>query len=295
MSKAAAINKLNETELRLGIAGTSASWHQHHVASPTIYIGGLAMAHTERHILSIFEQYGTLTHVNLIRDPHTNQSKQFAFANYADARSAVLAVDNLNNAQFDGITLTVDHVDDYRMPTPAEAFDTTPTTAMTAVGDTHSGTPTDDSSAYPHNFTQLTKRPEVEEVERKRQFAVMARLENLRKRRRIEATNSTDQQHDGRHQRNQSRTTNDSGAEADEIAPIDASNSHHIEEQAHEDTITPRGNPSDLDHAQREARGSMSREEKRQHRIRKERRKAQRAAIRQARAERRAHRELQNR
>lgn len=261
MSKAAAITKLNERELELGIAGTDASWHQEYFASSTIYIGGLATTHTEKNILSIFEQYGTLIHVNLVRDPHTNKSKQYAFAIYADARSAVLAVDNLNAFEIDGSTLTVDHVNDYRTPQPPEAFDTTP--ASFSVADTHSGTPTDDSVAYPYTSTSGYHNLRHSEAERKRELAVMARLEKLRKRRRIGVTTSDDQP----------------------VIPTDAQNISSLPPQ---DART-----SSPDGAIRT--NNTSRDERRQRRIEKERRRAHRAAVRQARADRRAQRERQDR
>lgn len=41
-------------------------------------------------------RYGEVLEINLIRDKDTGKSKGFAFLRYADPRSAILAVDNLN-------------------------------------------------------------------------------------------------------------------------------------------------------------------------------------------------------
>lgn len=274
MSKSANINKMNETELEKGISGTIGSWHQHYVESPTIYIGGLATTHTEKHILSIFEQYGTLTHVNLVRDAHTKQSKQFAFANYADARSAVLAVDNLNAFQLDGSILSVDHVDDYRVPNPPEAFDTTP--VLTPMSDTHGGTPTDDSNANAPAFTNVP-RPAIVQIEadRKRELSVMARMEKFRKRRRIETITSDDQlpiassPPSSRTQQVVSQRNNEG-------------NAHNQNETAFISTLNPQAE-------------TVTQDAQRQHRVGRERRRAHRAAIRQARSERRMQRDRQSR
>lgn len=270
MSKAAAINKLNEEELQLGLAGTDGSWHEEYRTSPTIFIGGLATSHTEKDILSIFEQFGTLIHVNLVRDPQTQQSRRFAFANYADARSAVLAVDNLNAVEIDGSTLCVDHVRQYRMPQPCEAFDTTPTSL--AAPDTRSGTPTDDSVVISHKPTASSFIANQEKAEREREIAVMARLQELRKRRRIEATTAS----------NDHLTRSPDTPETPQAA------------QLHEGAISFHPNDSNDQIVNINEQGT-ERDERQQRRIEKERRKAHRAAIRQARAERRSQRERQNR
>jgi RNA-binding motif X-linked protein 2 len=48
------------------------------------------------------------------RDPNTGKPRGFAWLMYADQRSTVLAVDNLNGAQVLGRTLRVDHVLNYK-------------------------------------------------------------------------------------------------------------------------------------------------------------------------------------
>ena len=43
------VQKINERELELGIAGTSASWHAQYSKSAWIYVGNVDVALSERH------------------------------------------------------------------------------------------------------------------------------------------------------------------------------------------------------------------------------------------------------
>lgn len=128
MKKVEAIRKLNETELQLGIAGTPASWHEKYNKCHAIYVGGIPTEFTEGDLLAMFEQYGIVVHVNLVRDADTGKSRGFAFLKYHDPRSAVLAVDNFTGVQLAGRTLRVDHVEDYTVPEDGRpgTLDTTP-------------------------------------------------------------------------------------------------------------------------------------------------------------------------
>jgi RNA recognition motif. (a.k.a. RRM, RBD, or RNP domain) len=116
MNNVKAIQKANEEELKLGIAGGAGSWHARYAHSPVVYIGGIPKNVQEDDILTIFEQMGTVVHVNLVRDEKSGHSRGFAFVAYDDVRSAVIAVDNFNGVKLAGSTLCVDHVDDYKPP-----------------------------------------------------------------------------------------------------------------------------------------------------------------------------------
>eukprot|EP00171_Calliarthron_tuberculosum_P010697 IDg10697t1 len=124
MNNVESTRRLNSRELELGIAGTSASWHAQYANSPVVYIGGLRPNITDERILGVFEQYGVVEHLNIIRDEKTNEPRGFAFLAYADSRSAVLAVDNLNGAVLHDRTLRVDHVQDYKYPVGASGDST---------------------------------------------------------------------------------------------------------------------------------------------------------------------------
>ncbi|KAJ2889892.1 RNA-binding protein Cwf29, partial [Coemansia aciculifera] len=67
-------------------------------------------------VICVFSQYGEIVNVNLVRDKDTGKSKGYAFLQYEDQRSTILAVDNLNGAKVLGRVLRVDHVKSYRQP-----------------------------------------------------------------------------------------------------------------------------------------------------------------------------------
>jgi len=89
------IQNINEQELERGISGTSASWHSKYAQSSWVYVGNLDHSLTEGDVLCVLSQYGELEDIHLAREEDAGKSRGFAFAKYEDARSCVLAVDNL--------------------------------------------------------------------------------------------------------------------------------------------------------------------------------------------------------
>ncbi|CAO3658024.1 unnamed protein product [Rhizopus stolonifer] len=57
----------------------------------------------------IFFRYGEIVHILLAREEKTGKSKGFAFLQYEDQRSTILAVDNMGGANIVGRTIRVDH------------------------------------------------------------------------------------------------------------------------------------------------------------------------------------------
>ncbi|KAJ2815951.1 RNA-binding protein Cwf29 [Coemansia erecta] len=114
------IRRINEYEQRQGQSG-SASWHDDYKDSAYIFVGGLPYDLTEGDVICVFSQYGELVNINLVRDKETGKSKGFAFLQYEDQRSTVLAVDNFNGTKLLGRTLRVDHVKGYRQPKQGES------------------------------------------------------------------------------------------------------------------------------------------------------------------------------
>ncbi len=112
--------KATMREIESGM-GEEASWHARYKHSAYVYAGGLAFNMTEGDILAVFSQCGEVVDVNLVRDEEKGRSRGFAFICYADQRSTVLAVDNLNGATVVGRTIKVDHVDDYKMKNEDDA------------------------------------------------------------------------------------------------------------------------------------------------------------------------------
>ncbi|KAJ2705538.1 RNA-binding protein Cwf29 [Coemansia sp. IMI 203386] len=109
------IERINRNEARLG-TGSSGSWHDEYKDSAYIFTGGIPFDLTEGDVICIFSQFGEIVNINLVRDKDTGKSKGYAFLQYEDQRSTVLAVDNLNGAKVLGRTLRVDHVKNYRQP-----------------------------------------------------------------------------------------------------------------------------------------------------------------------------------
>ena len=110
------IEKINQQELDLGIAGTSASWHTQFANSAWCYLGNIDHQLTEGDILCIMSQFGEVEDIHLVRDEETGKSRGFAFLKYEDSRSCILAVDNLCGVLVLGRSLRVDHVEQYRLP-----------------------------------------------------------------------------------------------------------------------------------------------------------------------------------
>lgn len=73
----------------------------------SIYVGNLDFGATEDAVRSLFEQYGTVDRVSVIRDRDTGQSRGFAFVEMPDAAAAGRAIQALNGKDFSGRTLTV--------------------------------------------------------------------------------------------------------------------------------------------------------------------------------------------
>lgn len=103
------IQRINELELSRSDYTESASWHAQYKDTAWIFAGNLPFDLTEGDIICIFSQYGEIMNIELIRDKSTGKSKGFAFLQYEDQRSTVLAVDNLNGSKVLDRTLRVDH------------------------------------------------------------------------------------------------------------------------------------------------------------------------------------------
>jgi RNA-binding motif X-linked protein 2 len=108
------IQRINQKEAELGIAGGKGSWHDRYKDSAYIFVGGLDYELTEGDIICVFEQYGKVIDINLVRDKETGKSKGYAFLCYEDQRSTITAVDNFNGIRLSGRMIRVDHVAEYK-------------------------------------------------------------------------------------------------------------------------------------------------------------------------------------
>lgn len=109
--RAKEIQKFQEIELERGIFDTYQSFHNDFRDCPWIIARGLPFNLSEGDIATIFEQYGTIISMELVRDEKTGISRGTCIMAYEDPRSAVLAVDNLNGISLLGRTIAVDHQD----------------------------------------------------------------------------------------------------------------------------------------------------------------------------------------
>ena len=72
-----------------------------------IYVGNLARLVTEEKLRSLFEQYGNVTSVKLIKDKFSGQPKGFAFVEMPDNNEAQNAISSTNGQDLDGQRLRV--------------------------------------------------------------------------------------------------------------------------------------------------------------------------------------------
>lgn len=72
-----------------------------------IYVGNLNFSATEDEVRSMFEQYGTVTQVQLISDRETGRSRGFGFVEMANDAEAQAAIKALNGRAIGGRKLTV--------------------------------------------------------------------------------------------------------------------------------------------------------------------------------------------
>ncbi|GAB5590833.1 RNA-binding protein Cwf29 [Umbelopsis nana] len=102
------IQRINERESERGFS-ESGSWHAQYKDSSYIFVGGLPYDLSEGDIICIFSQYGEIINLNMPRNKDTGKTRGFAFLQYEDQRSTILAVDNLNGSKVLGRVLRVDH------------------------------------------------------------------------------------------------------------------------------------------------------------------------------------------
>src|SRR5688500_15679864 len=72
-----------------------------------IYVGGLPYAATDEQLNQIFSQYGEVASAKIIMDRDTGRSKGFGFVEMNDDEAARKAIADLQEAELDGRTLTV--------------------------------------------------------------------------------------------------------------------------------------------------------------------------------------------
>ena len=76
-----------------------------------IYIGKLSLSVTEDDLRAMFEEFGELESVKIIRDKYSKQSKGFGFVEMPDNSEADQAIKALNRKFVDGQNIKVNPAD----------------------------------------------------------------------------------------------------------------------------------------------------------------------------------------
>lgn len=72
-----------------------------------IFVGNLDFGTTEESVRELFESFGVVEQVNLVRDRYTGQPRGFAFVEMTDSGQAERAIAELNGAMLGGRALNV--------------------------------------------------------------------------------------------------------------------------------------------------------------------------------------------
>jgi len=67
-----------------------------------IYVGNLSCDITEEELKKIFEEYGEVSSVNIIKDSNTGRSRGFGFVQIVGKAKAWNAINSLNNKEIKG-------------------------------------------------------------------------------------------------------------------------------------------------------------------------------------------------
>ncbi len=73
----------------------------------SIHVGNLSQTATEENLRQAFEQFGTVSAVNIIKDRETGVPRGFAFVEMADSKEADVAIKELNLREINGRSITV--------------------------------------------------------------------------------------------------------------------------------------------------------------------------------------------
>jgi RNA recognition motif-containing protein len=77
-----------------------------------IYIGNISLRLNEDHLRQLFEGFGEVTSVKMIKDFNTGDSKGTAFIEMKYEAEAKTAIENLNRVELDGKRMVVSHARD---------------------------------------------------------------------------------------------------------------------------------------------------------------------------------------
>ena len=72
-----------------------------------IFVAGLSYQINDADLKELFEEYGTVSSAKIITDRDTGRSKGFGFVEMDDEAEGQRAIEELNDAEYDGRTLAV--------------------------------------------------------------------------------------------------------------------------------------------------------------------------------------------
>ncbi|MBI4665168.1 MAG: RNA-binding protein [Nitrospinae bacterium] len=86
-----------------------------------IFVGNLPFSATENDLRSLFEEFGEVETVNVIKDRETGRSRGFAFVemNNSDADAAIK---NLNGKEFQGRAIKVNQAEQRKARAPRRSW-----------------------------------------------------------------------------------------------------------------------------------------------------------------------------
>ena len=72
-----------------------------------IYVSNLSWGTTSESLQELFAEYGEISSANIIKDRDSGRSRGFGFVEMPNDANAQKAIDELNNSDFEGKTITV--------------------------------------------------------------------------------------------------------------------------------------------------------------------------------------------
>ncbi len=72
-----------------------------------LYVGNLNFNTSENELRQVFEKYGEVSVVNIIKDKYSGRSKGFAFVDMTTDEAGKTAIESLNKKEINGRTMKV--------------------------------------------------------------------------------------------------------------------------------------------------------------------------------------------
>jgi len=79
-----------------------------------LFIGGLAWHTDDQTLRSKFEEFGAIDEAVVVKDRDTGRSRGFGFVRYSSDNDATMAMERMNDTEFDGRRIRVDKATDRR-------------------------------------------------------------------------------------------------------------------------------------------------------------------------------------